>query len=60
MLKSFWLTSEGDKTLEKEVKDKLIRFPLQPGKQSSWILHFGNLEYIHRCATFQLIPSANI
>ncbi|MEH2003213.1 MAG: hypothetical protein V7L00_31580 [Nostoc sp.] len=57
---SFWLTSEGNSAFEKEVKDKLIRFPLQSGKHSSWILHFGNLEYIHRCATFQIIPSANI
>lgn len=53
----FWLTSEGT---QREVGDKCVSFPTQTGKYGSWLLHFGNLDYSHRVATFNLMPGENV
>jgi DNA-binding helix-hairpin-helix protein with protein kinase domain len=56
----FWFTSEGTHKIEKEVTDKWVRFPAQSGKDGSWLLHFGNLDYSHRLASFTLILGKNV
>ena len=55
----FWLTSEGTQRVEREVRDRWVRFPAEPGNYGSWLLHFGNFDYPHRLATFNLIRGEN-
>ncbi len=56
----FWLTSEGNPRVEKEVGDRWVRFPVRSENYGSWLLHFGNLDYSHRVATFNLISGENV
>ncbi|MDF5716704.1 MAG: hypothetical protein PUP93_23240 [Rhizonema sp. NSF051] len=56
----FWLTSEGSQKVETEIRDTWLHFPAQSGQYGSWLLHFGNLDYSHRLATFNLVRGANV
>jgi DNA-binding helix-hairpin-helix protein with protein kinase domain len=56
----FWLTSTRTQQ-KQEVEDRWRIFPPVIAKTDElWILHFGNLDHIHRCATFQIIPGAKL
>ncbi len=55
----FWLTSERTQ-IEKEVRDKWVRFPAKTGKYGSWLLHFNSLDFPHRLASFQLFRGENL
>lgn len=55
----FWLTSEGTQ-IEKEVRDKWVRFPAKTGRDGSWLLHFNSLDCSHRLASFQLFRGENL
>lgn len=55
----FWLTSEETK-IEKEVREKWVRFPAKTGRDGSWLLHFNSLDCSHRLASFNLFPGENV
>ena len=55
----FWLTSEGTQ-IEKEVRDKWVRFPAKTGRDGSWLLHFNHLDCSHRLAIFNLFSGENV
>ncbi len=55
----FWLTSEATQ-IEKEVRDKWVRFPAKTGRDGSWLLHFNHLDCSHRLASFNLFPGGNV
>ena len=55
----FWVTSEGTK-IEKEVREKWVRFPAKTDKYGSWLLHFNSLDCSHRLASFQLFRGENV
>ncbi|MEH2266643.1 serine/threonine-protein kinase [Nostoc sp.] len=52
----FWLTPEGEQQMTVEVREAWKRFPANPGRSGTWLLHFAPLERSHRLATFKLIP----
>jgi DNA-binding helix-hairpin-helix protein with protein kinase domain len=56
----FWLISEGTQRVEREVGDRWVSFPVQIREYGLWLLHFGNLDYSHRLATFNLICGENV
>ena len=53
--KSYWLTSNGRDNVEVEISDRPKRFPLDPQRFGTWVLHFAPLDQPQRVAKFTLV-----